>query len=203
MLLLSIGIIIFSVLLDQFTKHMAVVHLKPIGVHPFLPGVLELRYDTNEGIAWGMLQGKWWLFVPISLAAVAAILFMLIRYRKELPPTVSIALAMIAGGGIGNQIDRIVNQSVVDFLNFQFIDFPIFNVADCFVTVGCALALFDLLIFHRDFFLDEPKPKKAAKTVSAADHPCHEEESASAQEKDETDNGNTGTVPEVNGDVSS
>jgi len=183
-LFLSLALIVFSVLLDQFTKYMAVVHLKPIDVHPFLPGILELNFETNEGIAWGMLQGKWWLFVPISLIAVGAILYILIRYRKTLPPTISIALAMIAGGGIGNQIDRIVSQSVVDFLNFQFIDFPVFNVADCFVCVGCFLAIFDLLLFHRDFFLDEPKSQKAAETVS--------EEAES----------HTEAVPEDNGDVS-
>ncbi len=160
MLIFSIVLLIISVILDQVTKYLAVVYLKPIDVHPLIPGVIELNFETNEGIAWGMLQGKWWIFVPLSLIAVGAILYFLIRYRRQTPPLLSVALAMIAGGGIGNQIDRILNQSVVDFLNFQFIDFPVFNVADCFVTVGCFLAIFDLLFFHRDFFLDDPEAKK-------------------------------------------
>lgn len=153
-----------SVILDQVTKYFAVVNLKPIGSHPFIPKILELRFTLNEGIAWGMLAGKRWIFIPTSLIAVGIIMYLIVRYRKEMSPLLCISLAMIAGGGIGNQIDRIVSGSVVDFLNFLFIDFPIFNVADCFVCVGCALAMFSVIVFDRKLIFDSNN--KEQKNVS-------------------------------------
>lgn len=143
-----------SVILDQLTKYIALTDLKPIGSHPFIPKLLEFRFTLNEGIAWGMLAGKRWIFIPTSLIAVGIIIYLIVRYRKEISPLLCISLAMIAGGGIGNQIDRIVSGHVVDFLNFLFIDFPIFNVADCFVCVGCALAIFSVIVFDRKLLFD-------------------------------------------------
>ena len=71
-------------------------------------------------------------------------------------------MAMIAGGGIGNQIDRIINGEVVDFLNFQFIDFPVFNVADCFVTVGCVLAVISVIFIDKWILFDNKDEKKVS-----------------------------------------
>ena len=168
MLILSIVIIVLSVVLDQITKYFAVVNLKPIDTHPFIPKLLELNYETNEGIAWGMLEGKRWIFIPTSIIAIGVVLFIIIKYRKSISPLLCIALSMIAGGGVGNQIDRIVSGKVVDFLNFLFIDFPVFNVADCFVTVGCALALIAILTLDRAFVFED-KSEKAVATGESKD----------------------------------
>lgn len=159
MLIISFVIMAVSVALDQLTKYIAVEHLMPIDSHPFIPGLIEFNYETNTGIGWGMLQGQKWLFVPVSSIAIILVTFILIYYRKKLSPLLSVALSMIAGGGIGNQIDRIVNGEVVDFLNFQFISFPVFNVADCFVTVGCVLALISIIFFDKWILFDEKKDK--------------------------------------------
>lgn len=147
-------------MLDQLTKYMAVKHLMPIGSHPFIPGLIEFNYTTNPGIAFGMLGGKGWFFIPVSFLAIILTVFFLIRFRKSISPLLSAAVAMVAGGGIGNQIDRIFKGEVVDFLNFQFIDFPVFNVADCFVTIGCSLAIISLIFFDRDLLFDDKKDKK-------------------------------------------
>lgn len=160
MLIVSLAVIVLSVLLDQITKHIAVTSLKPIDVHAFIPKIVEFNYETNEGIAWGMLQGQGWLFIPISMLAICLVIFFIVRFRKNISPLLSLALAMIAGGGIGNQIDRIVNGYVVDFLNFLFIDFPVFNVADCFVTVGFVLAVIAVIFYDRAFIFED-KPKKS------------------------------------------
>lgn len=149
-----------SVVLDQLTKYIAVEHLMPIGSHPFIPGFIEFSYTTNPGIAFGMLGGKGWFFIPVSFLAIILTVFFLIRFRKSISPLLSAAVAMVAGGGIGNQIDRIFKGEVVDFLNFQFIDFPVFNVADCFVTIGCVLAIIALIFFDRDLLSDDKKDKK-------------------------------------------
>lgn len=161
MLIVSFIIIAVSVILDQITKHIAIIDLKPIEAHPFIEGLIEFRFTTNPGIAFGMLEGKRWLFIPLSSIAVVLMIFALIYYRKKLSPILSIAMGMIAGGGIGNQIDRIFRGEVVDFLNFQFIDFPIFNVADCFVTVGCVLAVIALIFFDRWLLFDTKEAKKS------------------------------------------
>ena len=86
------------------------------------------------------------------------------KCRKKVPPLLGISLAMIVGGGIGNQIDRIANGFVVDFLEFQFMDFAVFNIADCFVTVGAFLVLIDILFVNRNLFSDgrDSKDKKSA-----------------------------------------
>ena len=160
MLIISFAIIVISVVLDQITKHIAFTDLRPIEAHPFLPGLVEFRYTTNPGIAFGMLGGKGWLFIPLSSIAIVLLVFLLIYHRKKLSPLLSIAMAMIAGGGIGNQIDRIFRSEVVDFLNFQFIDFPIFNVADCFVTVGCVLAGISIIFFDRWILFEDNKATK-------------------------------------------
>ena len=160
MLIISFVIIALSIFLDQITKYIAVTDLMPIESHPFLPGLVEFRYTTNPGIAFGMLGGKGWLFIPLSSIAIILVIFALIYYRKKLSPLLSIAMAMIAGGGIGNQIDRIARGEVVDFLNFQFIDFPIFNVADCFVTVGCVLAGIAVIFFDRWILFEDTKKDK-------------------------------------------
>ncbi len=160
MLIISFVIIAVSVILDQITKVIALNDLKPIVSHPFIEGLIEFRFTTNPGIAFGMLGGKGWLFIPISSIAIILVVFILIYFRKKLSPLLSVALSMIAGGGVGNQIDRIFRGEVIDFLNFQFIDFPIFNVADCFVTVGCVLAGISVIFFDKWILFDDGKKDK-------------------------------------------
>ena len=164
-------IVIGSVILDQWTKMLAVRDLMPIGSTVLLDGILGLRYVENTGAAFGMLKGQRWFFIILSTAAIIAISIYLVKCRKTVPPLLGISLAMIVGGGIGNQIDRIANGYVVDFLEFLFMDFAIFNVADCFVTVGAFLVIFDLLFINRDFLFEDTaslkKPQSSEKAVSA------------------------------------
>lgn len=150
-------IIVLSVVLDQVTKWLVVNDLKPIGFHVLVDKVFQLRYVENRGAAFGMLQGQRWFFIILSTIAIAAILVGLVVYRKRISPLLGISLAMIAGGGIGNQIDRIVNGYVVDFLEVLFVEFAVFNVADCFVTIGSFLAVIDVLFFDKYLLLDEKK----------------------------------------------
>ena len=114
-----------------------------------------------------MMKGFRWIFIVLSTVAIIAIGIYLVKCRKKVPPLLGISLAMIVGGGIGNQIDRIANGFVVDFLEFQFMDFAVFNIADCFVTVGAFLVLIDILFVNRNLFSDsrdsgDGKDKKSA-----------------------------------------
>ena len=168
MRLVAWGLIIaVSVVLDQVSKSIVVERLMPVGNADFLPGFIGFRYVENTGAAFGMMKGLRWVFISLSTVAVIGIIIYLIVRRKTVHPLTGVALAMIAGGGIGNQIDRIANGYVVDFIEFQFVDFAIFNIADSFVTVGAALIIISVLFFDKNLFGESEKKKKAVPAKGA------------------------------------
>ena len=138
--------LVVSIGFDQWTKYLAVVKLK--GKQPFViwDGVFELYYSENRGAAFGMMQGKQGFFFLIAIAVIAVVVFLLFRMpsdKKYLPFTG--CLFLLVSGAAGNMIDRVANGYVVDFLYFKLIDFPIFNVADCYVVISTLLLI--LLFF--------------------------------------------------------
>ena len=158
MRLLYFFIIVIGVLFDQFTKKLAVTHLKNAPAFPLWEGVLHFSYLENRGAAFGILQNQRWLFLTFSSVAILllfAYLFYGVSYFSEkdaqgkyppIAPLGGVALALIVSGGIGNMIDRIALGYVVDFIDFTLIDFAVFNVADSFVTVGAFMLALHLLI---------------------------------------------------------
>lgn len=133
--------------LDQLTKWLAVTYLKEIDTIPIIKNALHLTYLENRGAAFGMLKDHRWVFMIVSTLAIVAIIAVMIAYYNKLyDPLLYVGLTFIAGGGIGNMIDRIWLGYVVDFIDFRLIDFAIFNVADSFVCVGCALVILQILI---------------------------------------------------------
>ena len=134
--------IILLVFLDQFTKYLTVLKLKGQAAYVLIEGVLELDYLENRGSAFGMLQGQKILILVIDVLFMAVILYVLLRlpgqakFRK-----VHVLLTMVMAGGIGNMIDRLRFDYVVDFISFVLIHYPIFNVADIYIVVA-TIALF-------------------------------------------------------------
>ncbi|MEG2833387.1 MAG: signal peptidase II [Ruthenibacterium sp.] len=140
------------VTLDQITKMLATTYLAPVGVLPFIPGVMQLRYILNDGAAFSILSGnRFFLIAVTSVALLALTLYLL--FKKPQSRFEHFAWVLILAGGIGNLIDRVLHGVVVDFFEVTFMNFAVFNVADCFVCVGAAL----LLLF---FVLEEVKNKK-------------------------------------------
>ena len=132
--------------LDQWTKGLAVKHL--MNQPPFViwDGVFELLYSENRGAAFGMMQGKQFFFFLIALVVLAAVVYLLWKMpvtERYMP--MAVCLMMVSAGAVGNMIDRIGQGYVVDFLYFKLINFPIFNVADCYVTISAFLLI--LLVF--------------------------------------------------------
>ena len=158
---LCFGIAALVVVLDQVTKLLAVRYLKPVGDFPLIRGVLHLTYLENTGAAFGMLKNARWVFMLISTAALLGVGVYLVMIRR-LNRLLGCALALILGGGIGNMIDRIAYQYVVDFINFEWINFAVFNVADAFITIGACLIGLYLILYE----LLPPK-KGAAEKPSA------------------------------------
>ena len=147
--MLIIDLLIFVILLsvDQFTKYLAITKLK--GNYPFvlIDGVLEFNYLENRGSAFGMLQNQKYFILFICVIFLAVIMFFLFRLpEKKKFISMHILLSLIVAGGIGNMIDRIRFDYVIDFISFTLIDYPIFNVADCYIVVG-TIVLFILFLF--------------------------------------------------------
>ncbi|MCR5753882.1 MAG: signal peptidase II [Acetatifactor sp.] len=147
--ILLIDFTVFAVLLafDQFTKYLAIIKLKGEQSFPIIDGVLEFQYLENRGSAFGMLQNQKFFILFVGAIFLAVIIFFLLKLpaNTRFCP-IHILLSIVIAGGIGNMIDRIRFDYVVDFISFILIDYPIFNVADCYI-VCATIALFILLLF--------------------------------------------------------
>ena len=144
---LLIGFLV-AILLDQWTKLLAVKHLMGQAPLPVVKDVFEFYYSENKGAAFGMLQGKQFFFLVVAIVVLSAAVFAVIRMpanRKYMP--LHLIAMFLSAGAVGNMIDRFMRGYVVDFLYFKLIDFPIFNVADCYVTISMTVFLF-MFLFH-------------------------------------------------------
>lgn len=131
--------------LDRVTKILAPGI--PEGGCVLIPGVVGLRYAENRGIAFSLLSGRPWLLGLLSLVIIVAAFFLL--RGKNLPGMTLCGLMMMLGGAAGNMVDRFFLGYVPDMIEFLFVDFAIFNAADAFLCVGCALVILRLL-FGKD-----------------------------------------------------
>ena len=140
--------VVMLVALDQWTKHLAVLHLKEQPAVSLIKGALELRYLENNGAAFSILQGR----QPVFFVLTAVFLTLFIWFCWRVPKTkkylpLIMCMLFLSGGAVGNLIDRAAHSYVVDFIYISLIDFPIFNVADIYVTLS-VIALVLLLMFR-------------------------------------------------------
>lgn len=163
-MVLCLVLIILSVAADQITKHLVLANIAMYEDVPVLPGIFHFTYIENKGAAFGMLANNRWVFLVISAVAIIAFIFYIIKYNPK-DILLRVSLSFVVGGGIGNMIDRCFRGSVVDFIDVDFIDFYVFNVADMFVCVGCGLMILYIIISE----IKEAKAKKAEKELSDAD----------------------------------
>lgn len=149
-----IGIIVCGLLIaaDQFTKYLVVEKLKPLRSQPFIPGFMEFRYHTNEGAAFGLLQGGRWIFIAFAAVLLVAVVYFYITLPKKgrIYTFLRAAMVLITAGALGNAIDRARQGFVVDFMSFLFIDFAIFNVADMCIVCGTILAAILIIFFYKE-----------------------------------------------------
>lgn len=141
------------VALDQWTKALAAAQLTDV-VDVLIPGWLELRYTTNDGMALSMLSGARWLFVVVGVLFVALVIWAVAKKHITKKPELW-CIAAIVGGAIGNLIDRVATGKVIDMICVPW--FSTFNVADIFITVPAVLLILYVLIFDREFLSDKPK----------------------------------------------
>ena len=147
------------VALDQWTKWLVRRDLPLYASKDNILGIFHITHVENTGGAWSMFSGQLWLFIGV-MAIFVALIVVLIWKQWLKKPFEWWCLAAILGGGIGNLIDRLANGRVTDMICLDFVNFPVFNVADCFITVGC----FALIVYV--IFLDRTEDKKRENTSS-------------------------------------
>lgn len=144
-MIINILIIVLCIAADQLTKICAAANLKDISTLPIIENIFHFTYVENRGAAFGMLADHRWVFMILSVVGIAAI-FVYLTVTKPKSWWMRLALCFIVGGGVGNMIDRIARGYVIDFIDCRFIDFYVFNVADSFVCVGCAMFIIAVII---------------------------------------------------------
>lgn len=139
-------VIAVCVAFDQIVKALAVRFLAPVTTVPIIPRVFHLTYIENTGAAFSIFAGKSIFLIVLTSALIAVLVWLLVSLPKtKAYLTMNTAFALVIGGAVGNLIDRIRLGYVVDFFDFRLIGFAIFNVADCFVVVGCALIMIQVV----------------------------------------------------------
>ena len=151
MCLFALGI----TLADQWTKWLTVQSIPLYSKVTAIDGLFHFTYVQNFGAAFSSLQGMRWLFVAIFVVLTVAILY---EYFKKPMPFSKFerwCIAAVYGGGLGNVIDRVRLGYVVDMIDVDFMEFAVFNVADCFITCGCIALMLSLIFVNKAFWKEE------------------------------------------------
>ena len=143
--------------LDQLTKFLVVENISLYGHVEFIPDVLSFTYVQNTGAAFSSFRGMQWLFLVVFIVFTAGVVWEFSKKKMPFTTFERWCIAAIYAGGLGNMIDRLRYGYVVDMVKTEFMNFPVFNVADCFITCGCVLLLVHMFFFNREFWKDEKK----------------------------------------------
>ena len=144
---------------DQITKLLVLANADALAHTDVsvIPGLFHLTYAENTGAAFSSFEGMRWLFVGIFLALTVLIFVEYFKKPMSFAPFERWCIAAIYGGGLGNVIDRVRLGFVVDMIEVDFMVFPVFNVADCFITCGCIALMIHLAFFNKEFWKEDKK----------------------------------------------
>ena len=142
---------------DQLTKLWVTAQIPLAAQVEAIPGLFHLTHVHNTGAAWSSFQGMIWLFALIFLLFTAAVIWEFSKKRWPFTMLERWCIVAVFGGGLGNMIDRLRLGYVVDMIEVDFMRFPVFNVADCFICCGCILLILHLAFFNKDFWKEEKK----------------------------------------------
>ena len=156
MLYVLMGLLaVLAVALDQITKYLVVANIPLHGQVEAIPGLFHLTYVQNNGAAFSSFSGMQWLFAIVFAVFTAGVIWEFTTKKMGFSTFERWCIAAIWGGGLGNMIDRLRMGYVVDMIEVDFMNFPVFNVADCFISVGCVLLMIHLVFFNKGFWKDE------------------------------------------------
>lgn len=145
-------VVLLVILFDVLSKYLVVQLLLPLERSvTVIPGILDFTYVENRGAAFGMLSNSRWIFMTVSVVFIFVLIYVL-KQKYSANALYTVSLCLFLGGGIGNMIDRIFLGYVVDFIEFTFVDFAVFNIADSAISVGAVLFVVYLIFFDTVFF---------------------------------------------------
>lgn len=144
--MIYILIIILGLILDRVSKIYAINNFIE---NPISGKILNFTYLENRGAAFGILQNNRFFFLILTISIVGFLIYYFIKNYKKNNKFLNIAIAFIIAGALGNFYDRLFNAYVVDFIEFAFVKFPVFNVADIFVTLGSGLLIIYMIFFDQ------------------------------------------------------
>ena len=147
--MLMLAAIILLTAADQITKLLTIKLIKPHGNIEILKNFLDFSYVENRGAAFGIMQNSRWIFIAITLIVSAGIIYILF-FKKNESRIFKISLILILSGALGNLIDRIFRGYVVDMIEVTFINYPVFNFADCCVVIGAILLCIYILFVYKE-----------------------------------------------------
>lgn len=142
---------------DQLFKLWVVGNIPLYQQIPAIDGLFHLTYVQNTGAAFSSFQGQLWLFIAIFAVLTVAVLWEFTTKKMGFSSFERWCIAAIYAGGLGNMIDRLRLGYVVDMIEVEFMNFPVFNIADCFITCGCIAMIVSLVFIHKGFWKDEKK----------------------------------------------
>ena len=145
------------VIADQAVKLLVVAKIPLHSEVPAIKGLFHLTYTQNSGAAFSSFEGMTWLFVIVFILFTAGVIWEFSKKRWPFTTLERWCIVSVLAGGVGNMIDRLRLGYVVDMIEVEFMTFPVFNVADCFITCGCILLMVHLIFFNREFWKDEKK----------------------------------------------
>ena len=137
-MIFNLTLTIILVIIDQVTKYLTVQNIELGQVIEFIPNIVSLTYIRNTGAAFSILEGQMWFFYIVTIIVIGVLIYYMYTEAKK-DRMLGVLLSFILAGAIGNFIDRLILQYVVDMIKLEFIDFAIFNVADSYLTVGVIL----------------------------------------------------------------
>ena len=174
--------------IDQLTKYLVTSNMQLGQSIPVIDGVFELLYHRNPGAAFGILPNQRWIFITFTFIVMLVILVILMSGKFRKYKLANAAGVLILAGGISNMIDRLAYGYVVDFLYAKFINFPIFNFADCCVVIGAALLLVAFLFVYKE----DTVPPAKEEALPAEDGDISREQEDVTQDEDRRDDGSAG-----------
>lgn len=142
-------ITLFLIICDQVSKLAVLKYLKPIGTTVVIKDIFSLTYVENRGAAFGILQNSRWIFICATIIILAVLIVYKIKFGPQ-GKIINTSLCLLISGAIGNLIDRIFRGFVVDMLEVTFIEYPVFNVADCFVVIGAVLLGIYIMFIYKE-----------------------------------------------------
>ena len=148
---------VLAVSVDQVVKYLVVANIPLHTEVPFINGLVHWTYTQNRGAAFSSFEGMTWLFVIVFVLFTAGVIWEFSKKRWPFTTFERWCIVSVLAGGVGNMIDRLRLGYVVDMIEVEFISFPVFNVADCFITCGCIALMVHLVFFNREFWKEDKK----------------------------------------------